>query len=102
MEEQDINEHIEKIKNYIKSVWDKGVGDIVWMNEENWPKILINNDETSPFLKVLWEKDGTLKIWPRKPIEFVSLTLTCPKDMKVGEFKEIVEDSVKELGEDHE
>lgn len=94
-------EQILKLKRYIKKFWKEGIAKRL-ATEEVWPKTIIYDNEDVPFLKAELHKDGTVTVWPRQPLKYVSLTLTCPKDIKFEDFKEIVEDSVKELGESNE
>ena len=96
---KNINEKkIEEIKQYIRKLWKKCSFKKVFEKDEIWPKTIIYENEDSPFIKAEFYEDGTAKVWPRRPLQWVTVTLTCPKDMKFDDFKEIVEESVEELG----
>ena len=92
MNEQQIKEHVEKVKQRVRSLFEN-IKDKNWCEDDGpWPKTVVYEEEDSPFIKAEFYEDGTVKIWPRQPLNWLKVTFTCPEDMKLEELKEIVKE----------
>ena len=94
MNEQQIKEHVEKVKQQARSLLEKIKDKKNWWEEEgSWPKTIVyEENEDSPFIKAEFYKDGTVKIWPRQPANWIEVIFTCPEDMKLEELKATVKE----------
>jgi hypothetical protein len=73
MNEQDIEEVKEKVRKYFKECTKK-LGE----DDGPWPKVLAFGEEF-PVVKAEIYKDGTMNVWPRKPLKYISVSLTLPR-----------------------
>ena len=84
---------VEEIRAYIRKYWKES-----FINKETkWPRI-INFSDDFPIVKAEINEDGLTKIWPRKPLEWVTLKLTCPENMSPDAFEQLCKESVEEVG----